>query len=110
MYTNMRYLEKLCEPYHRRIRKITERATHRHFVLIRTKHYIQKFSCLLLIICTPYFCTCVEIFNNRNRVSYTAVSIDPRCCTSFEEDNNRAVVVRNRIIQDLVSSRYTFLH
>lgn len=34
-----------------------------------------------------------EIFNNRNRVSYTAVSIDPRCCTSFEEDNNRAVVV-----------------
>lgn len=59
MYTNMRYLEKLCEPHHRRIRKITERATHRHFVSIRTKHYIQKFR-LLLIICIPYFCTYVD--------------------------------------------------
>lgn len=60
MYTNMRYFEKLCEPHHRRTRKIIERATHRYFISIKTKHYIQKFSCLLLIICTPYFCTCVD--------------------------------------------------
>lgn len=60
MYTNMRYLEKSCEQRHRRTRKITERATHRHFILIKTKHYIQKFSCLLLIICTLYFFTCVD--------------------------------------------------